>query len=453
MRLLLTLLFSLSFAWGEPSAPPPSPQVQKSPQSTEPAKKTPAQVPKVQTPNIQVVRLDAYPSSISLTSNKDFNSFVLVATYDNGVTRDVTGQSNFVLSDPNIASIKDHLLLPKSDGNTKLQASYQGLNTEISITVSKAKENREVSFNLDVMPVFLKAGCNTGSCHGSARGQDRFMLSLFGYDPEGDHYRITREQGTRRINLAIPEESMLVEKSIGAVPHTGGKLFSKDSEHWKTLVNWLKKGALDDPKDIAKPEKLELYPPELLLEGDGASQLMTVLARYTDGTTRDVTKLTVFQSNNELSASINEDGLVTAGKRGEAFIMARFNVFTVGIQAVVIPKNLKYQRPQLPANNYVDSLVHEKLHKLRITQSGLCSDEVFLRRIFLDVVGDTDKIGKALRKDFKAGKATFVSLLGLAGAKKRAHQLVTEACDSIDHLGPKADRLRKLANFVINRAF
>ena len=391
MRLLLTFLFSLSFAWGEPSAPPPSPQVQKSPQTTEPAKKTPAQLPKVQTPNIQVVRLDAYPSSISLTSNKDFNSFVLVATYDNGVTRDVTGQSNFVLSDPNIASIKDHLLLPKSDGNTKLQASYQGLNTEIAITVSKAKENREVSFNLDVMPVFLKAGCNTGSCHGSARGQDRFMLSLFGYDPEGDHYRITREQGTRRINLAVPEESMLVEKSIGAVPHTGGKLFSKDSEHWKTLVNWLKKGALDDPKDIAKPEKLELYPPELLLEGDGASQQMTVLARYTDGTTRDVTKLTVFQSNNELSASINEDGLVTAGKRGEAFIMARFNVFTVGIQAVVIPKNLKYQRPQLPANNYVDSLVHEKLHKLRITQSGLCSDEVFLRRIFLDVVGMTPK--------------------------------------------------------------
>ena len=391
MRLLLTFLFSLSFAWGEPSAPPPSPQVQKSPQTTEPAKKTPAQLPKVQTPNIQVVRLDAYPSSISLTSNKDFNSFVLVATYDNGVTRDVTGQSNFVLSDPNIASIKDHLLLPKSDGNTKLKASYQGLNTEIAITVSKAKENREVSFNLDVMPVFLKAGCNTGSCHGSARGQDRFMLSLFGYDPEGDHYRITREQGTRRINLAVPEESMLVEKSIGAVPHTGGKLFSKDSEHWKTLVNWLKKGALDDPKDIAKPEKLELYPPELLLEGDGASQQMTVLARYTDGTTRDVTKLTVFQSNNELSASIDEDGLVTAGKRGEAFIMARFNVFTVGIQAVVIPKNLKYKRPQLPANNYVDSLVHEKLHKLRITQSGLCSDEVFLRRIFLDVVGMTPK--------------------------------------------------------------
>jgi hypothetical protein len=103
------------------------------------------------------------------------------------------------------------------------------------------------------MPVFLKAGCNTGSCHGSARGQDRFMLSLFGYDAKGDHHRITREQGTRRINLAIPEESMLVEKAIAAVPHTGGKLFEKNSDHWHTLVNWLKRGAPEDPKDIAKP--------------------------------------------------------------------------------------------------------------------------------------------------------------------------------------------------------
>ena len=104
------------------------------------------------------------------------------------------------------------------------------------------------------------------------------------------------------------------------------------------MVDWLRKGALDDPKDVAKPQKLELFPPELLLEGNGASQQMTVLAHYSDGTTRGVTKLTVFQSNNELSASIDENGLVTAGKRGEAFVMARFNVFTVGIQAVVIPR-------------------------------------------------------------------------------------------------------------------
>ena len=119
------------------------------------------------------------------------------------------------------------------------------------------------------------------------------MLSLFGYDPEGDHYRITREQGTRRINLAIPEESMLVEKAIGVVPHSGGKLFAQGSKHWSTLVNWLKDGANKDPEDIAKPTKIELFPPSALLEGVGATQQMTVLAHYSDGTTRDITPLTL----------------------------------------------------------------------------------------------------------------------------------------------------------------
>ena len=142
-----------------------------------------------------MTRLDAYPPSISLTTKKDFNSFVLVATFDNGVTKDVTDESNLEISDPKVAEVENNLLHPKTDGKTLLKATYLGRSVEIPITVSKAQENRTVSFNLDVMPIFMKAGCNNGSCHGSARGQDRFMLSLFGYDPEGDHYRITREQG------------------------------------------------------------------------------------------------------------------------------------------------------------------------------------------------------------------------------------------------------------------
>ena len=258
---------------------------------------------------------------------------------------------------------------------------------QIPVTVSEPSAKRPVSFKLDVMPVFMKAGCNTGSCHGSARGQDRFMLSLFGYDPEGDHYRITREQGTRRINLAIPEESMLVEKAVGSVPHTGGKLFSQNSNHWQTLVNWLKAGAKKDPADITKPTSIELYPPSALMEGFGATQQMTVLAHYSDGTTRDVTPLTVFQSSNDVSASIDDKGKVEAGTRGEAFVMARFNVFTVGVPVVVIPEDLKYQRPNLPVNNYIDELVQDKLHKLRMTPSELCSDEVFVRRLYLDITG------------------------------------------------------------------
>ena len=101
----------------------------------------------------------------------------------------------------------------------------------------------------------------------------------------------------------------------------------------------------EDPKDISKPVKIQLFPPSALLEGNGATQQMTVLANYSDGTTRDITPLAVFQSSNDVSASIDEKGMVTSGTRGEAFIMARFNIFTVGVPIVVIPEDLVYQRP------------------------------------------------------------------------------------------------------------
>ena len=123
---------------------------------------------------------------------------------------------------------------------------------------------------------------------------------------------------------------MLVEKAIGTVPHTGGKLFSKYSEHWQTLVSWLEDGAEKDPDDIAKPTSIELFPPSALMEGFGATQQMTVLAQYSDGTTRDITPLTVFQSSNDVSAAIDEHGKVIAGSRGEAFVMARFQCFYRG---------------------------------------------------------------------------------------------------------------------------
>jgi hypothetical protein len=337
--------------------------------------------------NKKLVELAVHPAQINLSTKEDFNSFVIVAKYDDDITRDVTRESTLSLSNNNVVRMENNLIYPLKDGNSTLTVSFQNRKIELPIMVQDGMVERPVSFNLDVMPVFLKAGCNTGSCHGSARGQDRFMLSLFGYDAKGDHFRITREQGTRRINLAIPEESMLVEKAIAAVPHTGGKLFEKNSDHWNTLVGWLKRGAPEDPKDIAKPTNLELLPRSLLLEGRGARQQMTVVAHYSDGSTRDVTSLSVFQSNNDVSVNVDEAGLITADKRGEAFITARFGVFTKGTQVIVIPEDLKYNKPALPSNNYIDQLVYDKLHKLRIYPSEICSDEVFLRRVYLDVVG------------------------------------------------------------------
>jgi hypothetical protein len=104
----------------------------------------------------------------------------------------------------------------------------------------------DVSFRRDVMPILFRAGCNSGTCHGSARGKDGFHLSLFGYDPRGDYFRISQQMIGRRINVARPERSLLLKKAIGKVPHTGGKLFDADSEYYNTLLNWIEAGAVDD---------------------------------------------------------------------------------------------------------------------------------------------------------------------------------------------------------------
>jgi hypothetical protein len=367
----------------------------------------------------KLIELVVHPSEISLSTEEDFNSFVVVAKYDDDVTRDVTKESSISISNSSVIRMENNTIYPLKDGNSSLSISFQNLKSNLAVSVKKAQAERPVSFNLDVMPVFLKAGCNTGSCHGSARGQDRFMLSLFGYDAKGDHYRITREQGTRRINLAIPEESMLVEKAIAAVPHTGGKLFEKNSDHWHTLVNWLKRGAPEDPKDVAKAVDIELLPKSLLLEGKGAIQQMVVMAHYSDGTSRDVTSLSVFQTNNDVSAQVDKKGLIVADKRGEAFITARFDIFTKGTQVIVIPEDLKYARPHLETNNFIDQLVYDKLHKLRIYPSDLCSDEVFLRRVYLDVTGgvpDVDTISKFIKD--KTPNKRDIAIDGLLARKE-----------------------------------
>ena len=336
-----------------------------------------------------ITKVEVFPRDLVLETERDSQTVVVMATYEDDTTLDVTKNATFEFADPSLIELKSRSeFAPKKDGETELTVKVGPHESKTGVMVKSAAEPRPISFHLDVMPVFMREDCNTGSCHGSARGQDGFMLSLFGYDPNGDHFRLTREMAGRRINLAIPEESLLIEKSIESVPHTGGKLFEKGSDSWKTMVEWVAAGAInDEAEEVPTVVDLELYPPKLVLEGSGATQQMTVRAKYSDGHDRDVTDLAVFFSNNDPTAEVTEDGLVTAGKRGEAFIMARFETKTVGIQTIVIPEGLEYTRPTPPENNYIDKLVHDKLHKLRILPSETCSDEEFLRRVYLDVVG------------------------------------------------------------------
>ena len=333
------------------------------------------------------VELRLYPGEINLTNGVDAQSVVVQAVLASGLTRDVTDEVSWKLDSQGVVDRDGTRLTPAGDGQTVLHAQLGELAAAAPVSVTGATEIPPVSFKLDVMPVFMKSGCNSGSCHGAARGKDGFRLSLFGFDPDGDYYRLTREMSGRRVDLSLPEDCLLVNKATGTVSHTGGQLMQPGDEYYQTLVNWLESGALNDPGEVPTVDRLEVMPEAAVLNGPGETQQLTVRATYSDGSDRDVTSLAYFMTSNENSVAIDQSGQLTGGNRGEAFVMARFDTHTVGIPVVTLPRDLEFQWPEIPENNYIDTHIHNKLKKLRITPSELCSDREFIRRATLDICG------------------------------------------------------------------
>lgn len=339
------------------------------------------------TETLAPVELKVFPENINITHGRDQQSLVIQAVMPNGVTVDVTSQATLQLENEAAARLDQNRILPVADGAAKLNVAYGELKAEVPVTVTNSQTRHPVSFQLDVMPIFMKAGCNAGSCHGAARGKDGFRLSLYGFDPRGDYHRLTREMTGRRIDLALPEGCLLVEKATGAVSHTGGKLIDPGDQYYQAVMEWLRDGANYDPGEVPVVQRLEVYPPSAVLEGADTTQQMTIRAVYADGNDRDVTDLAYFLTSNANSAKVDQAGLITANQRGEAFVMARFETHTVGIPVIVLPADSAFEWKDVPETNYIDTLVNNKLKKLRIQPSEVCSDGEFIRRATLDICG------------------------------------------------------------------
>src|SRR4051812_13016182 len=322
--------------------------------------------------------LKVFPATVDLEGKDDRQSLVVQEVDGQGVTRDVTAAARLRLADAALVGITGQTLAPRKDGTTKLVIEHNGLTAEVPVVVADAGKSRPVSFRLDVMPIFMKHGCNNGSCHGAARGKDGFHLSLFGYDPAGDYFKLTRQIVGRRIDVAVPEKSLLLEKTTAAVPHTGGKLFDTGHDDYKTILRWIQAGAPDDGSETPVPVGVELLPSKVVFAGKGPTQKTVVLAKYSDGSVRDVTRLALYMTSNESIAAIDKEGLVKGGGRGAAFVFARFSKFTVGSEVIVLPTDDSFKWPNTPEHNYIDTLVFDKLKKLRMAPSELCSDEAFL---------------------------------------------------------------------------
>ncbi|MFM9962995.1 MAG: DUF1549 domain-containing protein [Planctomycetaceae bacterium] len=332
-------------------------------------------------------QLKVFPPTISLRGQGDRQTIAVQLVNDQGITRDVSASVVVKVANKKVVEVSGQTITPTGDGETKLVIELGQQRVEVPVVVKDSAVTRDVSFRLDVMPIFMKSGCNTGSCHGAARGKDGFHLSLFGYDPAGDYYKLTRQLVGRRIDLAVPEKSLVLEKATGEVNHTGGEVFPADSDEYRTMLRWIEAGAPDDKGDTPEPLGIELLPSKTVFAGKDQTQKTVVMARYSDGSVRDVTKLALFMTNNDAVVSIDKDGVAKGNNRGGAFVFARFNKFTVGGEVLVLPTDDKFVWPKTPESNFIDSLVFDKLKKLHMAPSEVCDDETFLRRVSLDLIG------------------------------------------------------------------
>jgi hypothetical protein len=252
-----------------------------------------------------------------------------------------------------------------------------------------AEESRPVSFELDVQPILTARGCNQGACHGKARGQNGFQLSLLGFDSDFDYAMLTQQARGRRIFLSSPQRSLLLLKPAGELPHGGGQRIDKSGDDYQILLRWIEQGT---PRRVTSEPQLAriTVTPDQRFMKPGEEQQLTVTAFYSDGSQRDVTARSAYQSSEAAIVAVDKAGLVKAGPiPGEATVMVRY-MYLLATSSVAIP--LPGEVPaetyaRLPRNNFIDEHVWAKLKSLGITPSEPCDDAKFFRRAHLDIIG------------------------------------------------------------------
>ena len=166
--------------------------------------------------------LEVFPTEVALRYKTDLQRIVVVLDSADE-SREVTSEIEFIIADANVVSVSPAgIIRPRSNGNTKIQVKLGELRSELHVTVTDFELKGPVSFELHIQPILAARGCSTGACHGKARGQNGFQLSLLGFDSEFDFNAVTREARGRRIFPASPQESLLLRKGAGHVPHGGG---------------------------------------------------------------------------------------------------------------------------------------------------------------------------------------------------------------------------------------
>ncbi len=243
-----------------------------------------------------------------------------------------------------------------------------------------------VDFRNDLIPLFTKHGCNAGTCHGAAIGRGGFKLSLYGGDPQSDFEAIARQINGRRVNLVNPDESLIFLKPAEHVEHGGGAVFDDEGHSAQLLINWIKQGAANESlRDLSS---VEITPKKHIAKSLGEPVALRAVARYSDGTSRDVTQWTIFSAEDPAAVEIDPESATSKVlRRGRHIVVARYLSKVVPIEFVVPLTDANIDLSNEPRNNFIDDKILESLATLGMTPSPAGDDSTYIRRVYLDLTG------------------------------------------------------------------
>lgn len=353
---------------------------------------------------------------------------------------DLTRQASYEVVDPKIAVVDAlGLVQPKAEGKTVIVVRHGGEQARVNVEVSGLKSPAPISFAMQVVPILSKSGCNAGGCHGKAEGKNGFKLSVFGFDPEGDHEALVKETRGRRVFPSSPESSLMLLKATGRAPHGGGKRIEPDSRYYRRLARWIAEGArfsvrpatqsaADKEKSPAKDSLdpqitgIEVEPAQQIL-GFGGTQQLRVTAIDSAGKRRCVTLDAEYHSSAPTIAQVDGRGWVKGSDvPGQAAILARY-LDHVAICRVTIPRQTVAGSgdprktggagsgdPRPAPNNFIDRLAWDHLGRMGIVPSDLADDATFMRRVYLDTIGTLPTVAeaRAFLTDARANKRALL---------------------------------------------
>ena len=338
-------------------------------------------------PSGVVIReVEITPSKLELSGPFDYRQILITGKSTDGQTVDLTRIAT-VVSAPEFVDVDANRLVSNT-ANGSGEIKFSVLEKEISLTVSSTQFEvpKKPDFIQDVQPVLSRLGCNAGTCHGSKDGKGGFKLSLRGYDAIYDYRGFTDDLSARRINRVAPDQSLMLLKASGAIPHVGGQLTKPGEAYYEIIRSWIAEG-VPYKKDTPRVASVEVFPKNPILPRANLKQQIIVTATYVDGTKRDVTREAFVESGNIEIIKEEKGGVLNVLRRGEAPVLIRYEGAYAATTLTVMGDRTGFVWNKPETFNYIDEHVYNKLERVKVSPAQLCTDDEFCRRIYIDLTG------------------------------------------------------------------